>query len=126
MSVQLQDFYYLTNAAIFMPYRKLTSIISHKIWVLYMLQSPIKSMQLQNFHDKRGSMEFHATARVSEIGTLQLPWNSMEFHGTACVTAIGAFQVPWSSMDLLVSVKLAHAKFHGIPWNCLQLLCQRN
>ena len=36
------------------------------------------------------SMEFHGTARVSEIGALQVPWNSMEFHGTARVSEIGA------------------------------------
>ena len=29
-------------------------------------------------------------ARVSEFGTLQVPWNSMEFHGTARVSEIGA------------------------------------
>ena len=34
--------------------------------------------------------EFHGTARVSEIGALQVPWNSMEFHGTARVSEIGA------------------------------------
>ena len=39
------------------------------------------------------SMEFHGTARVSEIGALQVPWNSMEFHGTAHVSEIGAPQV---------------------------------
>ena len=48
-------------------------------------------------------MEFHGTAHVSEIGTLQNPWNYMELHGTACVNEIGAHQVPWNSMELLVS-----------------------
>ena len=37
-----------------------------------------------------GSMEFHGTSRVGEIGALQVPWNSMEFHGTARVSEIGA------------------------------------
>ena len=101
------------------------------------------------------SMEFHGTSRVSEIGTLQVPWNSMEllvsaklahskfhgipwncscqrnwrtqssmeFHGTSLVSEIGTLQFPWNSMELLVSAKLAHSKFHGIPWNCS---CQRN
>ena len=69
------------------------------------------------------SMAFHGTARVSEIGPLQVPWNSMEFHGTARVIEIGALEVPWNSMELLVSSKLAHSNFHGIPWNCS---CQRN
>ena len=83
-------------------------------------------------------MEFHGTARVSEIGALLVPWNSMEllvssklaqfhssmeFHGTARVSEIGALQVPWNSMELLVSAKLAHSKFHGIPWN---FSCHRN
>ena len=46
----------------------------------------------------------------------------MDFHGTARVSEIGAFQVPWNSMELLVSAKLAHSKFHGIPWNSMELL----
>ena len=53
------------------------------------------------------SMEFHGTARVQEIGALQVHWNSTEFHGTAHVSEIGAPQVPWNSM--LVSAKLAHS-----------------
>ena len=69
----------------------------------------------------RNSMEFHRTARVSEIGTLKVPWNSME--RTARVNEIGALLVPWNPMELLVSAKLAHFKFHGIPWNCA---CQLN
>ena len=42
----------------------------------------------------------------------------MELHGTARVIEIGALEVPWNSMELLVSSKWAHSKFHGIPWNC--------
>ena len=53
------------------------------------------------------SMEFHGTARVSEIGALEVPWNcscqrncrilsSMEFHGTARVNKIGGLLVPWN------------------------------
>ena len=64
----------------------------------------------------------HGTARVSEIGALQVPWNSMEFHGTALFSEIGALQVPWKSVELLVSAKLAHSKLHGIPWNSMELL----
>ena len=71
---------------------------------------------------KRDFIGFHGTARVSEIGVLQVPANSMESHGTARVIEIGALQVPWNSMELLLSLKLAHSKFHGIPWNCS---CQR-
>ena len=56
------------------------------------------------------SMEFHGTARVSEIGALIVPWNSMEFHGTARVSEIGALEGPWNSMELLVSV----------PWNSVE------
>ena len=50
-------------------------------------------------------------------------WSSMDFHGTARVSEIGALEIPWNSMELLVSSKLAHFKFHGIPWNCS---CHRN
>ena len=66
-------------------------------------------------------MEFHGTARVIEIGALQVPWNSMQFHGTPSVSEIGAHQIPWDSMELLVSAKLTRSKFHGIPWNLFLL-----
>ena len=56
-------------------------------------------LQIDIFNDKRGSMEFHGTTRVIEIGALQIPWNSMEFHGTAHVSEIDALQVPWNSME---------------------------
>ena len=39
------------------------------------------------------SMEFHGipwNLSVSEIGAFQVPWNSMEFHGTARVSEIDA------------------------------------
>ena len=90
---------------------------------------------------KLAHLKFHGTARVNEIGSLQVPWtpmellvsdkigalqfpwNSMESYGTARVSEIGALQVPWNSMELLVSAKLTHSKFHGISWNCS---CQRN
>ena len=61
-------------------------------------------------------MEFHGTARVSEIGALEVPWNSMEFHGTARVSEIGALQVPRNSMELLVSSNWctrSSMEFHG-------------
>ena len=41
----------------------------------------------------------------------------MEFHGTARVIEIGALQVPWNSMELLVSAKLAHPKFHAMEFH---------
>ena len=43
--------------------------------------------------------------------------SSMEFHGTARVSEIDALLVPWNSMELLMLSKLAHFKFHGILWN---------
>ena len=74
-------------------------------------------------HVPWNSMEFHGTTRVSEIRTLQVPWNSTEFHGTARASEIGALLIPWNSMELLVSAKLAHLKFHWIQWICS---CHRN
>ena len=68
-------------------------------------------------------MEFHGTARVSEIGALHIPWNSMELLMSAKLAHFKFHGIPWNSMELLVSAKLAHYKFHGIPWNCS---CQRN
>ena len=67
-------------------------------------------------------MEFHGTARVSEICALQVPWNSMEFHGTSRVSEISALLVPWNSMELLMSAKLAHLKLHGFSWNSMEML----
>ena len=74
-----------------MRYRKLTRCISQYLSVSYMLQAPIKPMQLQIhiFDDKRDYMEFRGNDRVIGIGALQVPWNSMEFHGTAGVIEIG-------------------------------------
>ena len=66
-------------------------------------------------------MEFHGTARVSEIGAFKVPWNSMEFHGTARVSEIGALQVPSNSMEFHGTahvIEIGAPKFHGIPWNC--------
>ena len=70
-------------------------------------------------------MEFHGTARVSKIGTLQGPWSSMEFHGTARVIQIGAFRVPWNSLEPffcyliepLASSILRVLNLDRIPWN---------
>ena len=119
--------------AICMRNRMLTSITSKFQWVLHMLQTPLRSMQLQifYFYDKRAFMEFHGTACGNEVDTLQVPWNSMEFHGTApvlgigliqaCISKIGALQIPWNSIKLLGSTKLAHLNFHGIPSNSRQL-----
>ena len=68
-------------------------------------------------------MEFHGTAPVSEIGTLQVPWNSMELLVSTKLVHFKFYGIPWNCMELLVSAKLAHRKVHGIPWNCS---CQRN
>ena len=40
----------------------------------------------------------------------------MEFHGTARVSEISALQVSWNSMELLVSAKLAHSKSWNSGW----------
>ena len=69
------------------------------------------------------SMEFHGTARVSEIGALQVPWNSMELLVSAKLAHSKFHGIPWNSMELLESSKLAHPNIHGIPWNCS---CHRN
>ena len=61
------------------------------------------------------SMEFHGTARISEIGALLVPWNSMELLVSAKLAHSNVHGIPWNSMGRLVSEKLAHFKFHGIP-----------
>ena len=53
----------------------------------------------RNWHTP-SSMDFHGTARVMDIGALQVLWNSMEFHGAARVSEIGSPQIPWNSMEL--------------------------
>ena len=60
-------------------------------------------------------MEFHGTARVIEIGALQVPWNSMEL----------LVSVQWNSMEPIVCylmdplVSSIHwvLKWDRIPWN---------
>ena len=64
------------------------------------------------------SLEFHGTARVIEIGALQVPWNSMELLVSAKLAHLKFLGIPRNFMELLVSAKLAHPSFHGIPWNC--------
>ena len=73
-----------------------------------------------------GSMEFHETAQVIEIGAHQVPRNSIEFHGTARVSEIEALQVPWNSMEFHGTAHVSEIgapQVHGIPWNCS---CHRN
>ena len=53
--------------------------------------------------------EWYQTARVIEVGAVQVPWNSKDFQETARLSEIGALQVPWNSMKPLVSSKLAHS-----------------
>ena len=61
------------------------------------------------------SMEFHGTARVIEIGALQVPWNSMEL----------LVSVPWNSMEPIVCYSMEPLvssihwvlKWDRIPWN---------
>ena len=86
------------------------------------------------------SIEFHGTARVSEIGALKVPWNSTEFHGTARVSEIGELLVPWNSMELLHHRNWrtwSSMEFHGtarvivigalqVPWNSMELLVSVN
>ena len=57
------------------------------------------NLECANFDDTSSTMEFHGTARVSEIGALQVPWNFRGFHGTARASEIGAPQVPWIYME---------------------------
>ena len=106
-----------------MRYRRLTSISSQFQWVLYILQTPLRSMQLQSLYiwwqeRLQSSMELVVSAKLVHVKFHGIPWNcschrnwrtpgSMEFHGTASVNEIGAPKVPC----------------HGIPWNCS---CQRN
>ena len=69
------------------------------------------------------SLEFHWTARVSEIGGLEVTWNFMKLLVLAKLAHYQFHGSPRNFMELLVSVKFAHWKFHGIPWNCS---CQGN
>ena len=52
------------------------------------------------------SMEFHGIPWNCSCHRNWRTHSSMEFHGTARVIEIGAIQVPWNSMELLVSVPL--------------------
>ena len=124
--------------ALQVPWNSIALLVSVKLAHLMFHGIPCSCSCQRNWRSP-SSMELHGTARVCEIGTLQVPWNSMEFHGTARVIEIAAFivprnskefngtahvnaiEVPWNSLELLVSVKLPHFKFHGIPWNSMEL-----
>ena len=71
----------------------------------------------------RSFIEFHGIPWNCSCHRNWRTTGSMEFHGTSRVIEIGALLVPWNSMELLVSAKLAHFEFHGISWNCS---CHRN
>ena len=63
------------------------------------------------------SIEFHVIPWNCSCHQNWRTPSSMKFHGTAHLSEIGTLQVPWNSMELLVSAKLAHSKRYGIPWN---------
>ena len=97
-------------------------LVSSKLVPSKFLGIPWNSMELL-VSAKLAHSKFHG---IPWNCSCQQNWRTVsfiEFHGTARVIEIGALQIPWNSMELLVSSKLAHSKFHGIPWNCS---CHRN
>ena len=78
------------------PWNSMELLLSSKLahsWFNGIQGIPWNCSCQRNWHIL-SSMEFHGTARVQEIGALQVPWNSTKFHGTAHVSEIGAPQVP--------------------------------
>ena len=106
-------------------WRKASSMEFHgtsRVSEIGALQVPWNSMELL-VSAKLAHFKFHGIPCNCSCHWNWRTSSSMEFHGTARVSEIGALQVPWNSIELLVSAKLAHFKFHEIPWNCS---CQRN
>ena len=75
------------------PWDSMAPIVSSKLAHSKFHGIPWNCSCHRNLHTA-SAMEFHETARVSEIGAFQFPWNSMKIHGTARVSEIGALQVP--------------------------------
>ena len=74
-------------------------------------------------------MELHGTARGSEIGALQVPWNhgiprSCSFHRNRHTPSFMEFHwIPWNCSCQRNWRILSSMEFHGSPWNCS---CNRN
>ena len=96
------------------PWNSMELLVSAKLAHFKFHGIPLNCSRQRNRRTP-SSMEFHGTARVSEIGTLQVPWNSMEL----------LVSVPWNSMDSffryllepLVSSMHWVLKWYKIPWN---------
>ena len=90
-------------------------------WILYTLQAPLRSMQLQNyifswqerFHGIPCNCSCHRNWRSPSSGEFYgISWNcichqnwcnpsSIEFHGTVWVIEVGIPQVPWNCIEAL-------------------------
>ena len=115
------------NIAILIPSKKMISIISQYLWVLYTLQVPLKSMQLKNFYfwwqqrfrgilwnslcyrDWRtpSSTEFHGILWICSCHRNCRSPSFMEFHEILFFYLIETF----------VSSKLQVLNLDRIPWN---------
>ena len=72
------------------PWNSMELLVSAKLAHSKFHGIPWNSMELLE-SSKLAHQKFHATTHVIEIGALLVPWNSMEFHGTARVSEISAF-----------------------------------
>ena len=111
--------------AFLVPWNSMELLVSAKLAHSKFHGIPWNSMELLE-SSKLAHPKFHG---IPWNCLCQRNWftsGSMEFHGTVRVIEIGLFQVPWNSMELLLSAKLAHSKFYGIPWNSKELLVSWN
>ena len=110
--------------ALLVPWNSMELLVSLKLAYSKFHGIPWNSMELL-VSAKLAHLKFHW---IPWNCSYQRNWrilSSMEFHGTSPVSEIGTLQVPWNSMELLVSAKLAHHRINGIPWNfsCHQNWC---
>ena len=98
------------------PWNSMELLLSAKLAHSKFHGIPWNCSYLRNWRTPN-SMEIHGTARVIEIGALQVPWNSIEFNVTARVSEIGALQVPWNSMEFHGTARVCEIGSPKVPWN---------
>ena len=95
-----------------MRYRRATSITKQVQWVLYTLQTPPRSLQIQNLYILWWQKRFHG-----------IPWNYSCHRNWRTPSSIDFHEILLSCSSQRNWRTPSSMEFHGFPWNCS---CQRN
>ena len=106
-------------------------------WVLYLIQTPLRSMQLQSSYIwlmtrevPWNFMELLMPSKLAHSKFHGIPWNcschrnwptssSMEYHKTVHAIEIGALQVLWKSMEFHETARVVEIGALRVPWNSM-------